>query len=150
MQLIEMKLISYFSDYGKYQAEGIEIEYRNDGSIDIYSDVPDIQPITEAMEINFTTHHETLYEFISEYVIIDVADLNEITPALLHRRFLVGRATLICSIDSEVDEQLRFTRDGDVFTATDHTEEEHTVPANIQTIDALLIYTQYWFDKQTV
>src|SRR5688500_15852937 len=104
MQIIEMQLNKFFIDYEKpYKANGIEMIYSPDGTIQLCCKVPGLIIKKEYILVDLISDHEDLYDFIYEYLITQLDDLDKLTPELMLKRFLVGRCDLYVYLDPDME-----------------------------------------------
>lgn len=149
MQRIEMQLNKFFLDHGgPYTNDtGVSFLYHpRDTSLFITCDVPGLQLPGTDFTVDLNTNHPNLFHFIHEYVVTELEDLQTITPHLLLKRFIVGKASLLCCIDPEIKSFLHFKRKGDVLWAKDNEEQKHQVPLHLNRPDELLVYTQHYYE----
>jgi hypothetical protein len=148
MQLMEMKLVSYFADCGKHDANGVEVDYWEDGTVHICCDVPGLVIENKERTVELFSEHTSLVDFIYEFINTHISDLQAITPEQMLKRFLVGRASLYFAFDDDLEMTLTFRWEKGKLIAIDGGENNrHEVPTSIQTAEQMLTYTEYWFEK---
>ncbi|MBL7738914.1 MAG: hypothetical protein JNK14_06815 [Chitinophagaceae bacterium] len=148
MQIIEMQLEKFFRDGGSHgRHKGLDIVYNLDGSIHLSADVPGVTLNNVDFEMSLYSEHETLFDFVHEYLVTTLDDIKSISPELMLKMFLVGRCELRCYIDPDCEYHLIFKRHRDKILATAPDKSIHEVPPNINSPEELMVYTQYYFEK---
>lgn len=143
-----MGYLQFFTDYlNHYCINDVEFLYSEDDSIQVCCGVPGLVIEREEISMDLISNHESLVDFISEYVITNNKDLNLITPELMLKRFMVGRAILFIYLDGDLGYSLSFTRKGRRMVAKDNGNTLHEVPEYVKTPEELLIYTEAYFEK---
>lgn len=148
MHIIEMQLQQFFSDHlNHYTINDLEFIYSEDGSLQVCSPVPGLVINQGEISMDLTSKHENLVDFIYEYVLTDTRDLNFITPEFMLKRFMVGRCSLFCYLDTDLEYSLSYTRKGRRLIAKDKDNNLHEVPEYVKSPEELLIYSQRYFEK---
>lgn len=109
MRVFKMGLHDFLADKRPYQQNGIELVY-DDETTDVLITcmLPNEDNRFAIPLINLTVSFDNLDDFIHEFMITQIFDLNEINPESMYRRFLVGRATLIFYLDDDMTFQLKY------------------------------------------
>ncbi len=132
-----------------YNESDCELEYDGEnGSVLVSGPPPQDYEFEENIIINLVSNHASINDFIFEFLITDVSDIETITPELLLKRFFVGRGWLYCYIDPEFKNFLSFIRNDDVLSATDAQGNTHEVPPQVLTVDEIVIYTKHFFQSK--
>ena len=148
MQVIEMQLEDFFKNNGNplYNESEIEFTYDKDhSSLLVSGPLPEDIEIPNDVAISLVSNHEPLSDFVYEFLITDVNDIEEITPEILLKRFLVGRGWLYCYIDADYKNYLSYLREGDSIFATDPAGNQTEIPAQVQSIAEIVVYTKHFF-----
>jgi hypothetical protein len=148
MQIIEMELRKFFLDnFGQYRLlNGVGFQYDEADSLFVSSRTPEVVIPKKEMSVDIESRH-SLKDFIYEFLITELEDLETITPQMMIKRFLVGRSDLVCYLDEDFEYFLSFRRKNDVLQATDHKENMHEVPQYVKTPKEIIVYTQQYYDK---
>ena len=143
-----MQLRQFFTDHlNHYCINDVEFIYSEDGSIQVCCGVPELVIEREEISMDLTSEHDSLLDFMYEYVLTDTKDLNLITPELMLKRFMVGRASLFFYLDADLEQSLSFTRKGRRMVAKDQDNNLHEVPEYVKTPEEMLIYAEHYFEK---
>ena len=150
MQVIEMQLEDFFNNNENPLYNESEIEFTYEGitsSLLVSGPLPGDIEIPDDVAVSLVSNHSPLSDFIFEFLITDVNDIETITPEILLKRFLVGRGWLYCYIDPEYKNYLSYLREGESIFATDPAGNQTEVPAQLQGIDELIVYTKHFFQS---
>jgi hypothetical protein len=150
MQVIEMQLEDFFKNSGipYYNEDEIEFTYdEKESSLLVSGPLPENYEIEDGIAISLVSNHAPLFDFIFEFLITDVSDIETITSEILLKRFLVGRGWLYCYVDPDFKYYLSYLRDGESLFATDPEGNRSEVPAQVQTIEEIIVYTKHFFQS---
>ncbi len=146
MHFIAMELDRLFLEEGHRVVNGLDIDYSQDKSVQVCSKVPGLAARKDDI-CELISEHNSIYDFIYEYVITTLDDLNRITPALMLKRFMTGRCRLICSIDPGMEVFLSYVWRGPRLIAEDPDSKLHEVPQYIKTKEEIVVYTRHYYEK---
>lgn len=141
-----MQLYNIFTD-NPYIMDGIELVFSEKEPIELTCPVPDIDKREDDVSLALISKHEDLYNFMFEFVITNEEDLKKINPALLLKRFEVGRCDLYCYLDEDLEYYLSFRRNRSKLIAQSPDNTFHEVPSYVKTVKEIIIYTQYYYEK---
>jgi hypothetical protein len=149
MQIVEMELRRFFTDnFGQYRfPNGIFFSYFENGNLFISCEIPEVVIPKTDISVDIESTLDSLKDFIYEFLITELEDIETITPQIMMKRFLVGRSDLVCYLDEDFEYFLSFRRRGDILQATDHKENMHEVPQYVKTPKEIIVYTQQYYDK---
>ena len=150
MQLIEMQLEDFFNNNENplYNESDIEFTYdKESSSLLVSGQLPSDIEIANDVAVSLVSNHSPLSDFIFEFLITDVNDIETITPEILLKRFFVGRGWLYCYIDPEYKNYLSYFCEGESIFVTDPAGNKTEVPAQVQSIDEIIIYTKHFFQS---
>ncbi len=125
-----MQLNRFFlnNGYPYSNPHGIEFLYRpEDTSVMLCCRVPGLVLPEKEMTVELYTRHASLLHFISEYIVTTPKDLKALTPRLMLKCFLVGRATLVCYLDGNAEHFLHFKGKAGILWAKDNEDQKHPV-----------------------
>jgi len=95
--------------------------------------------------LSLSSHHPVLSDFIYEFLIADINDIEEITPAQMLKRFLVGRADLNYFPDGSPGDQLSFQWQGRSLIAWDAKKNIHHLPSQLQSVKEIVEFADNLF-----
>lgn len=144
-----MQLYNFFVNQSyPYRAGDVEMCFNEtDSSIIISSAVPGYEQPSGELELTLHGSYENLFAFASEFLITAPSEVQHITSQLLYKMFLLGRCSLYCDLDGNLEHYLLFKRLRGGYVATNNNEEEHAVPEQVGTVYELIIYTQHYYEK---
>lgn len=145
MKILAIQLESLFED-GPYTESPVEITRHGDSSLAVVCKVPGFTE-PEECSAELVEDYETIYDFISEFMLRSLKDLQEITPELMYRRFQTGRCNLYCYIEPDREIYLLYRWQKDKLTATAFDEQQHEVPIYANTPEELMVYARYYLEN---
>lgn len=145
-----MQLEDFFNNNENplYNESEVEFTYdKESSSLLVSGPLPEDIEIADDVDVSLVSNHSPLSDFIFEFLITDINDIETITPEILLKRFFVGRGWLYCYIDAEYKNYLSYLREGESIFATDPAGNQTEVPAQVQSIDEIIVYTKHFFQS---
>lgn len=155
-----MQLHDYLVDERPFLKEQkIDLQYFDDtgGTLHIGCRMPGFEYVagSDSPDLGLSIDFEDLYDFISEFMITDVKEVNDITRDSLYKRFLVGRADMLCSLDGDCQYQLKFYWIKNKLFAIRTSESfpiegaiGFEVPEFVKTPEEIIAYTKHYINKE--
>jgi hypothetical protein len=148
MRPAEINLKKFFLDnacpYLNRHGVSLLYDYRDNSLLAVsklaQADSTEINP-----RLSLSSHHPLLSDFIYEFLIADIDDIEEITGDQMLKRFLVGRADLNYFPGASPEDQLSFQWQGRSLIAWDSKKNMHHLPSQLQSVKEIVEFAEHLF-----